>query len=191
MSASQSDINPAELLLASVKGDRKSQELLYKKFYSYAMGISMRYAQSRDDAMEICNDGFLKIFLKGEQYDSKYPFKAWLKRIIVNTAIDHQRKNQKYQNHDDIDTAYNISSNHTNALDDIGYDQLIELVNRLQPSFRSVFNLYVIDGYSHEEISKLLGIPVGTSKSKLSRARESLREMLSKIEIGIEKLKTI
>lgn len=182
MSTSGQDINPIELLQACLKGDRKSQELLYRKFYSYAMGVCMRYAHNKDDAMEICNDGFLKVFLKGEQFDTKYPFKAWLKRIMVNTAIDHSRKNAKFQNHDDIDAAYNVYAEQADATDDIAYEQLIGLVQKLKPSLRTVFNMYVIDGYNHEEISMRLGIPVGTSKSQLSRARESLKEMLKLVE---------
>ncbi len=183
MSASYKENNPTELLMASVKGDRKSQERLYKSFFSYAMAICMRYTRNKDEAIEVCNDGFLKVFLKGEQFDPKYPFKAWLKRIMVNTSIDFNRKNLKHTNHNDIETAYNISSNYATAEDKLGYDQLLILVQKLSPSYREVFNLFAIDGYSHEEISVLLNIPVGTSKSKLSRARESLRQMLAEINI--------
>jgi RNA polymerase sigma factor (sigma-70 family) len=186
MTASYLDNNPTELLKASVQGDRKSQEKLYKLFYGYAMAICMRYTKSKDEAMEICNDGFLKIFLKGDQFDSKYPFKAWLKRIMVNTAIDHNRKNLKHSNHDDIETAYNVSSAYENATDILGYEALYQLIQKLNPSYRDVFNMFVIDGYSHDEISDLLNIPVGTSKSKLSRARECLREMI--LELNKEKV---
>jgi RNA polymerase sigma factor (sigma-70 family) len=182
MTASYLESNPTELLAASVKGDRKSQEKLYRSYYSYAMAICLRYTKSKDEAMEICNDGFLKVFLKGDQFDTKYPFKAWLKRIMVNTAIDFSRKNSKHSNHEDIENAYNVSSNYESATDKIAYEQLIELVQRLNPAYRDVFNLFAIDGYSHDEISEMLNIPVGTSKSKLSRARESLRQMLVKTE---------
>jgi RNA polymerase sigma factor (sigma-70 family) len=178
MPASYQDTNPTELLSASVNGDRKSQEKLYRSYYSYAMAVCQRYTKSKDEAMEICNDGFLKVFLKGAQFDNKYPFKAWLKRIMVNTAIDFNRKNQKYANHDDIETAYNVSSNYESATDKLGYEQLLELIQKLNPAYRDVFNLFAIDGYSHEEISKMLDIPVGTSKSKLSRARNTLKQML-------------
>jgi RNA polymerase sigma factor (sigma-70 family) len=181
MSASYKDTNPSELLLASVNGDRKSQEKLYRAYYSYAMSICLRYTKSKDEAMEVCNDGFLKVFLKGAQFDDKYPFKAWLKRIMVNTAIDFNRKNQKHTNHDDIETAYNVSSNYETPNDKLGYEELLKLIQKLNPTYQEVFNLYAIDGYSHEEISTMLGIPVGTSKSKLSRARESLRQMISKM----------
>jgi RNA polymerase sigma factor (sigma-70 family) len=181
MTASYSETNPTELLKASVQGNRKSQEMLYRMYYSYAMAICMRYTKNKDEAMEICNDGFLKVFLKGDQFDTKYPFKAWLKRIMVNTAIDFNRKNQKHNNHEDIETAYNVSSNYENATDILGYEQLLKLVQNLNPSYRDVFNLFAIDGYTHEEISVFLNIPVGTSKSKLSRARECLRQMISEV----------
>jgi RNA polymerase sigma factor (sigma-70 family) len=178
MSKTGQDINPTELLNACLKGDRKSQEQLYRKFYSYAMGICMRYTHSKDDAMEILNDGFLKVFLKAEQFDTKYPFKAWLKRIMVNTAIDHTRKNAKHQYNDDIETAYNVYAEQADAVDDLNYEALLGLIQKLKPNLRAVFNMYVIDGYSHEEIAESLAIPVGTSKSQLSRAREVLKEML-------------
>jgi RNA polymerase sigma factor (sigma-70 family) len=178
MTASYSENNPTELLKACVQGNRKSQEMLYRMYFSYAMAICMRYTKNKDEAMEICNDGFMKVFSKGDQFDTKYPFKAWLKRIIVNTAIDYNRKNHKHNNHEDIETAYNVSSNYENATDLLGYEQLLQLIQKLNPSYRDVFNLFVIDGYTHEEISEMLNIPVGTSKSKLSRARESLRQMI-------------
>ncbi|MES2796549.1 MAG: RNA polymerase sigma factor [Bacteroidota bacterium] len=181
MSATYQDTNPIELLKASVKGDRKSQEKLYRSHYSYAMAICMRYTKNKDEAMEICNDGFLKVFLKGEQFDNKYPFKAWLKRIMINTAIDFNRKNQKHRHHEDIENAYNVSSSYENAIDQLGYNQLLLLIQKLNPAYRDVFNLFVIDGYTHEEISVMLDIPVGTSKSKLSRAREGLRQMINEL----------
>lgn len=174
--------SPEELLQKSVRGDRKSQEKLYRQFYGFAMSVCVRYTQSRDEALEIVNDSFLKVFTKGDQYDSKYPFKAWFRRIIVNTALDFYRSQQKHYFHENIEEAYEVSSNDSSPLSQLNHEEIIMLIQRLPSGYKMVFNLFVIDGFSHEEISKQLGISVGTSKSNLSRAREALRKMILKEE---------
>lgn len=174
--------NPEELLQKSVRGDRKSQEKLYRQFYGFAMSVCMRYTQSRDEALEIVNDGFLKIFSKGDQYDSKYPFKAWFRRIIVNTALDFYRSQQKHYFHENIEEAFEVFSNDSSPLSQLNHEEIIMLIQRLPSGYKMVFNLFVIDGFSHEEISNQLGISIGTSKSNLSRAREALRKMILKEE---------
>lgn len=174
--------SPEELLQKSVRGDRKSQEKLYRQFYGFAMGVCVRYTQSRDEALEIVNDSFLKVFTKGDQYDSKYPFKAWFRRIIVNTALDFYRSQQKHYYHENIEEAYEVSSNDSSPLSQLNHEEIIMLIQRLPTGYKMVFNLFVIDGFSHEEIGNQLGISVGTSKSNLSRAREALRKMILKEE---------
>lgn len=171
-----------ELLEGCLQNDRKCQELLYKQFYGYAMGVCMRYVPNREEALEVVNDGFLKVFQKVQKYDAEKPFKIWLRRIMINTALDHYRQNVKYQNHTDLSVAENTMAapDGDNAFSTLAHEDLIELIQQLTPSYRTVFNLYVIDGYSHEEISRQLGISEGTSKSNLARARENLRVMLSK-----------
>lgn len=174
--------SPEELLQKSLRGDRKSQEKLYRQFYGFAMSVCVRYTQSRDEALEIVNDSFLKVFTKGDQYDSKYPFKAWFRRIIVNTALDFYRSQQKHYFHENIEEAYEVSSNDSSPLSQLNHEEIIMLIQRLPSGYKMVFNLFVIDGFSHEEISNQLGISVGTSKSNLSRAREALRKMILKEE---------
>lgn len=173
---------PEELLSASAKGDRKSQELFYRQYYGFAMGVCLRYIQNKEEAVEIVNDSFMKVFTKNEMYNPNYPFKAWFKRIIVNTALDFHRNNKKFTFHDDLETAYHVSSEDSNAIGNLSYEELLGFVQKLPPSYKVVFNLYVIDGFSHEEISQKLNISVGTSKSNLSRGREILRQMLMKTE---------
>ncbi|PLK42644.1 MULTISPECIES: RNA polymerase sigma factor [unclassified Emticicia] len=178
---------PEELLIASLKGDRQSQEKLYRQFYGFAMSVCLRYNHNREEALEIVNDSFLKVFTKGEQYDasgrhSSFPFKAWFRRIIVNTALDYYRSQQKHYFHENLDEAYDVSSTESNAISQLNHEALMELVQKLPSGYKVVFNLYVIDGYSHEEIAQKLQISVGTSKSNLSRARETLRKMIMKID---------
>ncbi|WP_337044657.1 RNA polymerase sigma factor [Emticicia sp. 17c] len=182
--------SPEELLVASLKGDRQSQERLYRKYYGFAMSVCLRYNQNREEALEIVNDSFLKVFTKGEQYDaagrqSAYPFKAWFRRIIVNTALDYYRSQQKHYFHENLEEAYEVSSTDSNALSQLNHDELLELVQRLPSGYKMVFNLFVIDGFSHEEIAQKLQISVGTSKSNLSRAREILRKMIIKIDSAL------
>jgi RNA polymerase sigma factor (sigma-70 family) len=171
-----------ELLEGCLKNDRKCQELLYKQFYGYAMGVCMRYVPNREEALEVVNDGFLKIFQKVQMYDAEKPFKIWLRRIMINTALDHYRQNVKFQHNTDLSVAENTiaAADSDNIYSTLAHEDLIELIQQLTPSYRTVFNLYVIDGYSHEEIAQRLGISEGTSKSNLARARENLRVMLSK-----------
>ena len=174
--------NPEELLRMSVRGDRKSQEKLYRQFYGFAMGVCVRYTKNREEALEVVNDGFLKVFTKGDLYDAKYPFKAWFRKIIVNTALDFYRSQQKHYFHENIEEAFNISSNESSALSQLNHQELLKIVEQLPSGYRMVFNLFVIDGFSHEEISNQLNISVGTSKSNLSRARDVLRKMILKTE---------
>jgi RNA polymerase sigma-70 factor (ECF subfamily) len=139
----------------------------------------MRYSRTHDEAIEIVNDGFIKVFNHADKVDLTKSFKNWLRKIMVNTALDFYRQNHKHYNHDDIqDLEYQISDN-KDASSDLSYQELLGVIQRLSPAYRTVFSLFVIDGYSHEEIADMLNISIGTSKSNLARARINLREMLS------------
>jgi RNA polymerase sigma-70 factor (ECF subfamily) len=168
-----------DLLDGCLIKDRRSQELLYKQFYGYAIGLCLRYTSNKEEAKEIVNDGFFKIFTKIESFDRERPFKTWLARVMINTALDHYRKESKHPVQQDIETAKNIPINE-NAISQLAYQELIDMVQKLPPAYRMVFSLAVLDGYTHEEIAKELAISVGASKSNLARAREKLRVMLSK-----------
>ena len=168
---------PEALLHGCRNGNRKSQELLYKQCYGYAMSVCLRYTRTRDEAIEVLNDGFLKVFTKTEKYDPGKSFKGWLRRIMINSALDHYRRQAKHYFHEDVEAAADVHATDT-VLGHLAHNELIELVQRLSPAYRLVFNLYVIDGFAHEEIAQQLGISVGTSKSNLARAREQLRNML-------------
>ncbi|PWJ56989.1 RNA polymerase sigma-70 factor (ECF subfamily) [Dyadobacter jejuensis] len=171
-----------ELLDGCLKQDRRSQELLYKQFYGFAMNICMRYTKDRGQAKEILNDGFFKVFTKMDTFDVNRPFKSWFSRIMINTALDHYRKESRHEIYDDPKGAEQVMVDET-VIGKLSHDDLVLLIQRLTPSYRAVFSLFVIDGYSHEEIAEQLGTTVGASKSNLSRAREKLREMLSKLNI--------
>ncbi len=169
-----------ELLAGCLRNQRRSQELLYQQFYGYAMGVCLRYTSTREEALEVLNDGFLKVFTRLQQYDQAQPFKGWLRRILINTALDNYRHEVRHYHHDDAGKAEQVATDQADAYSQLAYEELIGLVQDLSPAYRLVFNMYVIDGYSHEEISARLGISAGTSKSNLARAREALRSMLQK-----------
>ena len=160
-----------------LKYDKQSQYALFKYFYSFAMGICRRYARHSDEASDILNESFLKIFNHMERYDASKPFKTWIGKIITNTAIDYYRSSLKFAQHDEIE-AYEHLSDNEHIYDSLAYNDLLAMVTSLSPAYRTVFNLYAIDGYSHQEIAELLGITVNTSKSNLHKARKRLQELL-------------
>ncbi len=167
------------LIQGCIREERDSQRKLYRLFYGYAMSICVRYSKTKEEAVEILNDGFMKIFLKIGKYDSNRSFKGWVRRIMINTAVDAYRQNLKHYYAEDI-TVLDQESGEASVLDQLNYEDLLRLVQQLSPGYRAVFNLYVIDGFNHEEIAELLNISVGTSKSNLSKARANLQARLKK-----------
>jgi RNA polymerase sigma-70 factor (ECF subfamily) len=160
-------------------GDRKSQEVLYEQFYSYGMSICLRYAANREESVEILNDGYLKVFQYFDKYDSTRPFTVWFRRILINGAINYYKKNQNHSQNIGLEHVSEIPDLGKNATDDLKYMEMIQVIQSLPIKYRTVFNLYAIEGYDHKEIAELMGISVGTSKSNLHRARQKLRNMLT------------
>jgi len=163
-----------------VKGDQTSQLHLYQHFYSYGMGVCLPYTKTRQEALEVLNDGFLKVFKKIDRYNPEFPFKPWLRRILINASIDYYRK---YYKHQEEQASYNFkgnSSTHNLALENLAYEDLIKIMQTLPPSYRMVFNLFVIEGLPHKEIAEKLGIGEGTSKSNLLKARSKIQVMLER-----------
>jgi RNA polymerase sigma factor (sigma-70 family) len=148
------------------------------------MSICMRYCHANDDAVEIVNDGYLKIFKSIGSFvpnhdNTEAAFMAWAKKIIVFTAIDHYRKNIKGKVGEELDDYHKAFADNTHTpIDNMAYNEIINLIQKLSPAYRTVFNLYVLDGYKHEEIAKHLNITVGTSKSNLAKARLNIQKML-------------
>lgn len=165
------------MLEGCARADRLSQKLLYQEFYKYGMSISLRYANSRDEASEILNDGFMKIFGNLRQFDLTKPFKPWLRKIIVNTAINHYHRKQREIQSEEMHKAKDETDSEK-ILSGISYQEVIALLQKLPVAYRTVFNLYVIEGYTHEEIANMLNIATGTSKSHLFKAREQLKVIL-------------
>jgi len=165
-----------EIISQCKTGSLRHQELLYKQFYGYAMGIGLRYSLNRDDALEVVNDAFIKVFNAINNFNSDRPFKAWLRTIIVNTAIDRRRKDLKFQLNVELENAMPVIN--ANAIENLNAEDILKLLKELPPLQLAIFNLYEIDGYSHDEIGQLLAIPISSSRVYLSRAKERLRNVI-------------
>jgi RNA polymerase sigma factor (sigma-70 family) len=167
--------------------DRGSQKELYQLLKGYAVKICYRYQNHFEQVEEIVNEGFIKLFKNIHQFDENrhsdisIALKGWFKRILINTCIDHYRKNASNINgHLVTEETEKVADRSENGFDILAYKEIIEAIRELSPAYRTVFNLFVIDGMTHEEIGKHLGISVGASKSNLSKARENLRKILTK-----------
>lgn len=164
--------------------ERESQKKIYNSFYGYAMAICDCYVNNEEDAVEILNDGFLKIFKEIHRFKPAYTnemnsFKGWLRKIMVCTAIDHFRKNKKHRVVGELDIAsVKAHAYEESALEKISYDEIIRCIQNLSPAYRIVLNLFIIEGFSHEEIADQLGIAIGTSKSNLAKARKQLQKII-------------
>ncbi|WP_218939704.1 RNA polymerase sigma factor [Lutibacter citreus] len=157
------------------------QEMLYKHFYGYALSICRLYTYNNDDAITILNDSFLKVFSSIEKkgYNDSVPFKNWLRRILINTAIDNYRKNLKHTNHSDIDEVITVEAD-INIIEDLTVQDILKLLDQLPEIQRLVFNMYEIQGFSHKEISVKLDIGESSSRVFLTRAKKKLRVLIGK-----------
>ncbi|KGE88715.1 MAG: RNA polymerase sigma factor [Phaeodactylibacter xiamenensis] len=170
--------NEKGLIQACVRRERWAQKVLYEEYYSRMMGVCLRYATDEEEALDILHEGFIKVFRHIGKYKPGTSLSAWIRRIMVNTAIDYFRKNSRRRT-EDMDEAYDISTNDPDAISRCSEQEILEAIQELTPSYRAVFNLYVIEGYAHKEIAELLDITESTSRSNLVKARSKLKEILS------------
>lgn len=164
--------------------DRSAQEKLYREFYSTAMTICTPYSNSTFEAEEMVNDGFIKAFKSLDNYNPEYPFGAWLRRIMINSAIDHYRSQKKHYFNLELSSARELSGDDLSIFDQLSAEELMEMVRSLSSAYRTCFLLYVVEGYKHHEIAAQLGISEGTSKSNLAKAKKRLQQMILKREKG-------
>jgi len=170
-----------DLMSGCKAGDRKAQELLYKQTSAKMFALCLRYARDHMEAEDSLQMGYIKVFNSLKDYRGEGSFEGWIRRIMVNTAIESYRKNLKSLNLVQLDDAYEQPA--------VGFDysklamqDLLKLIQQLADGYRLVFNMYIIEGYSHKEIAQTLGISEGASKSQLSRARAILKEKIIKME---------
>ncbi len=167
----------SDIITACIAKQTWAQQKLYEQHYPKLMAVCLRYASHQDEALDILHEGFIKIFKNLDKYQPNTSLLAWMKTIMINTAIDHFRKMSKLRT-EDIDLVYNLETGNADANSMINEKDILKCIQLLTPAYRSVFNLYVLEGYSHKEIGELLGITESTSRSNLVKARAKLKEVL-------------
>ena len=168
----------SDLIKGCISGDRRMQELLYKKFSPKMYAICLRYAGNTDDAQDLLQEGFIKVFKNLEKFRNEGSFEGWMRRVFVNTSIEHFRRKVNLNSITENEEK-GIEDSTWNVLDSLAEKDIIELIQDLSPGYRTVFNLYVVEGYSHKEIGDMLGISEGTSKSQLARAKMILQKKVN------------
>ena len=157
------------------KGKRQAQQQVYETYSPKMFAVCLRYVRHQFDAEEVMTNGFLKVFSKIDQFKEEGSFEGWIRRIMVNEALNHLRKNKMQQSEVDIENTREVAE-YAEAESNLNAEDLMKCVNQLPDGYRTVFNLYAIEGYSHKEIAEQLGISTNTSKSQLSRARVLLQK---------------
>jgi RNA polymerase sigma-70 factor (ECF subfamily) len=174
-----------EIVNGCVRNDRKCQKVIFEMYYGKMMSACLRYISDKDEAQDILQEGFIKVFNNIAKFDFNGSLEGWVRRIIVNTAIDHirKKKNDIFQvtDHEFIINNYNNEGDETedeNIYANLKTTEIMEAIKQLSPAYRTVFSMYVIDGFSHQQIADLLNINIGTSKSNLAKARMNLQKIL-------------
>jgi RNA polymerase sigma-70 factor (ECF subfamily) len=166
-----------------IDGNEKAQRLLFDRFSGKMLGVSMRYINDKEHAQDVLQDAFIKVFKNLKRFNKEGSFEGWIRRIVVNTALDELRKMKKRRNDIELDDSFVQVSFNNFTEERLQAESLLKLVQGLPDGYRTVFNLFAIEGYSHKEIAEKLNISENTSKSQYSRARTAMKEILKKLEI--------
>lgn len=166
-----------DFIKACISNEEWAQKKMYEDHYSMMYPVCLRYATDEEEALDILHEGFIKVFRHVSKYTVGTSLKAWIKRIMVNTAIDYYRKRSRRRT-EDLDNARGLSSGAPDAISDMAASEILSALQELSPAYRSVFNLYIIDGFSHKEVAEKLNISESTSRSNLVKARQKLRKIL-------------
>jgi len=173
-----------ELLNRLIKKDRRAQKILFDKYSALFYTICLRYASSSDDAQDMLQEGFIKIFTHIKQFSEKGSFEGWMKRIIINNSINYYHKTYKFRYHDDVNESYELETDESlYDENDFTYEELIKMINELPIGYKTIFNLYAIEGFKHKEIAEMLNISENTSKSQYHRAKKILQDKIEAIKI--------
>jgi RNA polymerase sigma factor (sigma-70 family) len=176
---SNHNIAETDLIKGCIDGDRRMQEALYNRFSPRMYAVCLRYAGNAEEAEDILQEGFIKIFKKLDTFRSEGSFEGWIRRIFVNTAIEHFRRKRYLQTVSEKEEN-TIEGKDISVLDKMAAKDIMALIKELSPGYRTVFNMYVVEGYTHKEIADMLNISEGTSKSQLSRAKVILQGLVKK-----------
>jgi RNA polymerase sigma-70 factor (ECF subfamily) len=170
----------AGMVQGCLNEERWAQKKMYESHYGKMMGVCLRYSNNREDAKDIINEGFIKVFRYLHRYKIGTSLEGWIRRIMINTAIDFYRKEVRHRT-EDIDNAYGASSKEADAISRYSAKEILQVIQKLPPSYRAVFNLYAIEGFSHREVAQQLGISESTSRSNLVKVRTKLKSLLNKL----------
>ncbi|MDZ4822893.1 MAG: sigma-70 family RNA polymerase sigma factor [Flavobacteriales bacterium] len=170
-----------ELAHACIEGRKDTQKKVYAQHARLMMSICLRYARNRQEAEDIFQDGFIKAFERMNQYSGSGPLGGWIRMIMVNTAINHIRANQKWKHTEDIEAAEKLDGEDVGALENMSAGELMDLVQRMPTGYKTVFNLFAIEGFAHKEIAEQLGVTENTSKTQFFKARRWLKKQLETI----------
>lgn len=171
----------AQLIVALKRGESRAHKIVYERFAGKMLAVCTRYCANKDDAEEVMLDGFMRAFEKIEQFREEGSFEGWIRRIMVTESLMFLRKAKQWRQEVPIDEV-TVEPDYEWADTSVNESDLMRLVNQLPDGYRTIFNLYAIEGYAHAEIAEMLGISEGTSKSQLSRARMILQTSLKKME---------
>lgn len=172
-------ISESDLIKGCIEGDRRMQEELYKRFSPKMYAVCLRYANNPNDAQDLLQEGFIKVYRNLHRFRAEGSFEGWVRRVFVNTSIEHFRKKSTQLSSVSEKEENTIEDADITALDSLAEKDIINIVQELSPGYRTVFNLYVVEGYSHKEVGELLGISEGTSKSQLARAKSILQKKIA------------
>ena len=174
------DLNERQMIELSKKGNRVAQKALFDRLSSRMFPVCLRYMGGREAAEDVLQEGFIALFSKLESYSGEGSFEGWARKIFVNTALMTLRRNDVMKQSEDIENAWGIPGEDAGALHNISYNELMKMISELPPGFRTVFNMFLIEGYTHKEIGEALGISEATSRSQLQRARVILQNKIKK-----------
>lgn len=172
-------ISESDLINGCIRGDRQMQEELYNRFAGKMYAVCLRYANNAEDAQDLLQEGFIKVYKNLHRFRAEGSFEGWIRRVFINSSIEHLRKKSLQVSKVTDKEESTIEDGDITALDSLAEQDIINLIQELSPGYRTVFNLYVIEGYSHKEIAEQLGISEGTSKSQLARARSILQKKVA------------
>ena len=176
-------VTEKQLIERCQKGDGKAMKYLYEHYADKMLGVCYRYVNDRDTARDLLHDGFVTVFTKISDFRGDGAFEGWLRRIFVNTALGFLRKNANLNDSRQVDDMFDLSENGASVLEKMSAAELLETIGRMPDGYRTVLNLYAVEGYSHKEIADLLNISENTSRSQYARAKSYLQRSLTKMEL--------
>jgi RNA polymerase sigma factor (sigma-70 family) len=177
-----SDYLEQQLISECLKGDRAAQKRLYELYSGKMMAVCLRYCRDRETAKDLLHDGFLKVYTHIDSFKGAGSFEGWIRRIMVNTSLEYLRRQNDEGYHIDVEEAYSLTDDDIGALERMQAEELIRIIQRLPDTYRTTFNLFVVEGYSHKEIAEVMNITESSSRVYLTRARQMLQSLLAKVK---------